>query len=143
MRSERSRKVVEKIYAAAGTVDEMPSTLPKSKLGKAVGYVFRQREPLEVCLDDPRIEIHNNDAERDLRHIAVGRNNWMVFASQRGGEVASRLYSLVLSCKRAGVDPEEYLEDVLVRVSKTPHKKLSTLTPWAWAKERRDGTTAS
>jgi len=82
--------------------------VPKSKLGKALGYLFNQRPQLEIFLEDPRIEIHNNDAERDLRHVVVGRNNWLAFASPRGGEVASRLYSLVLSCKHAGVDPEAY-----------------------------------
>ena len=54
-----------------------------------------------------------------------------------GGEVASRLYSLVLSCKHAGADPEAYLEDVLVRVSTTPAREIASLTPWAWAKTRQ------
>jgi len=52
------------------------STLPKSKLGKALGYLHSQRAPLSVFLEDPRIPIHNNDSERDLRHLAIGRNNW-------------------------------------------------------------------
>jgi transposase len=137
VRPQRSARVIERLYAVAGHVDDKPSTLPKSKLGKALGYLFNQRRPLEVFLEDPRIEIHNNDAERDLRHVVVGRNNWMVFASPRGGEVACRLYSLVLSCKHAGVDPEAYIEDVLVRVSTTPASQVASLTPWAWAKERQ------
>lgn len=65
--------------------------------------------------------------------MVVDRNNWMVFASQHGGEVASRLYSIVLSCKHAGVDPEAYIEDVLMRVSTTPASEVASLTPWAWA----------
>lgn len=133
VRARLSRKVIERTYAAAGEVDAMPSTLPKSKLGKALGYLFNQEDELAVFLVDPRIEIHNNDAERDLRHVVVGRNNWMVFASQRGGEVASRLYSIVLSCKHADVDPEAYIEDVLMRVSTTPASEVASLTPWAWA----------
>ncbi len=62
----------------------------------------------------------------------------MLFASPRGGEVASRLYSLVLSCKHAGADPEAYVEDVLVRVSTTPASQVAALTPWAWAAARQD-----
>ena len=131
VRSKLGRRIVERIYAATDEVLARRGTLPKSKLGKALRYLFNQREPLEVFLADPRIEIHNNDAERDLRHVIVGRNNWMVFASPRGGEVASRLYSLVLSCKHAGIDPEAYLEDVLVRVSEVTD--AARLTPWAWA----------
>ena len=128
---------MDAIYAESGRLEGLRSTLPKAKLGKALGYLFNQRRQLEVFLEDPRIEIHNNDAERDLRHVVVGRNNWMVFASRRGAEVASRLYSLVLSCKHAGIDPEAYIEDVLVRVSTTPDKEIATLTPWGWAKAPR------
>ncbi len=137
IRAKRSHAVIARIYRAAETVEAKRSTLPKSKLGKAIGYLFNQKDPLTVFLDDPRIEIHNNDSERDLRHIVVGRNNWLAFASPRGGEVASRLYSLVLSCKHAGADPAAYLEDVLQRVSTTPAREIAALTPWAWAKARR------
>ena len=73
-----------------------------------------------------------NDAERNLRHVVTGRKNWLVFASERGGEVACRLYSLMLSCRRNGVDPEAYLADVLMAVATTPASDIETLTPWAW-----------
>ena len=85
---------------------------------------------------DPRLPIHNNDSERDLRHVAVGRKNWLVFASPRGGEVACRLYSLVLSCKQCGADPEAYLEDALMKVATTPASEVASLTPWAWQAAR-------
>jgi len=143
VRARLSRRVIGRIYRAADELMARRSTLPKSKLGKALGYIFNQRGPLEVFLEDPRIEIHNNDAERDLRHIIVGRNNWMVFASPRGGEVASRLYSLMLSCKHAGVDPQAYIEDVLMRVSTTPAREIASLTPWAWATAHQAAVTAS
>ena len=102
-------------------------------LAKALKYLSNQAEPLSVSVDDPRLPIHNNDAERDLRHIAVGRKNWLVFASERGGAVASRLYSLILSCKESSVDPEAYLADVLDRVSSTSAADIAQLTPWGWA----------
>ena len=98
-----------------------------------------QRLALAVFLGDPRLPIHNNDSERDLRHLAVGRKNWLVFGSQRGGEVACRLYSLVLSCKQCGADPEAYLEDVLMRVAVTPASEIASLTPWAWQAARTEG----
>lgn len=137
VRTRLSRRMIERIYTDAGELSDKRSTLPKSKLGRALGYLFNQRSELTVFLEEPRVEIHNNDAERDLRHVIVGRNNWMVFASPRGGEVASRLYSLVLSCKHAGVDPQAYIEDVLVRVSTTPASEIASLTPWAWAQARK------
>ncbi len=132
--------VIREIYARAADLWDRRSTLPKSRLGKALRYLFHQRRPLTVLLDEPRIPIHNNDTERDLRHVAVGRSNWLVFASPKGGAVASRLYSLVLSCKRAGVNPEAYLADVLKRVSTTPAGEIATLTPWAWKQAQEDAS---
>ena len=106
---------------------------------KAVRYAINQRNPLLAHLDRGRLPIHNNDTERDLRHVVTGRKNWMMFASEKGGRVAARLYSLVMSCKLAGVNVEEYLRDVLVAVSETPASRIAELTPWAWARERRAG----
>lgn len=136
VREQRSAKLVEIIFARAEELSRQRSTLPKSQLGKALVYLDRQRRPLSTFLADPRIPIHNNDEERDLRHLAVGRNNWQIFASERGGHVACRLYSLVLSCKQAGVDPERYIEDVLGRLSTTKASDIASLTPWAWAATR-------
>lgn len=89
--TRHSAKIVKQIYARANELSLERSMLPKGQLGKALVYLDRQRGPLSTFLDDPRIPIHNNDEERDLRHIAIGRNNRQIFASQRGGEVACRL----------------------------------------------------
>jgi hypothetical protein len=86
---------------------------------------------------DDRIPIHNNDEERDLRHLKLGKKNWQILGSERGGAVACRLYSLVLSCKQAGVDPQAYIEDVLGRLSTTKASDIAQLTPWEWAAERK------
>ena len=136
VRVRRSRQLVETIFERAHELSRQRSTLPKSQLGKALVYLDRQRGPLSTFLKDTRIPIHNNDEERDLRHLAVGRKNWLVFASERGGAVACRLYSLMLSCKQAGVDPERYIEDCLGRLSTTKASDIASLTPWAWAAAR-------
>jgi len=138
-RAEHSTVIVAAIYTEVERLERLRSTLPKSKLGKALGYLQSQRQPLSVFLDDPRLPIHNNDSERDLRHLAVGRKNWLVFGSQRGGEVACRLYSLMLSCKQCGANPEAYLADVLMKVATTPASEIATLTPWAWAARQSNG----
>lgn len=137
VRARVSSRIVERIYVAAKVLDSARSTLPKSKLGKALKYLFNQRAPLAVFLEDARVPIHNNDAERDLRHVVTGRKNWLVFGSKRGGEVACRLYSLMLSCRQNGVDPEAYLADVLMAVATTPASEIASLTPWAWGSRHR------
>jgi transposase len=136
VRCARSVRVVEQIHAVVTDLTGRRATLPKSQLGKALAYLDNQRAELAIFLDDPRIPIHNNATERDVRHLAVGRNNWMIFASRRGGEVGCRLYSLILSCRHAGVDPQAYVEDVLSLVSTTPASQIESLTPWAWALSR-------
>jgi transposase len=143
VRETRSRAAWAWLYREVEALRAAPSTLPKSKLGKALGYLDRQRDPLATFLGDPRIPIHNNDTERDLRHLAVGRKNWLVFGSPRGGQVACRLYSLMLSCKQAGVDPELYIEDLLAKVGTTPHSEIASLTPWAWQAARAAADTTA
>lgn len=137
VRNRSSGRLVERIHEAAARLVEKRSILPKSKLGKGLTYLANQREALRVFLDDPRVPVHNNDEERDLRHIVTGRKNWLVFASQRGGEVACRLYSLILSCIQCGANPEAYIEDVLMAVATTPMSQIASLTPWAWVEAQQ------
>jgi len=105
-------------------------------------HLINQREPLTALLRHGKIPIHNNDTERDLRHVVTGRRNWLIFGSERGGEVAARLYSLVMSCKLNGIDVEAYLEDALSLIATTPASRIATLTPWGWAAEREATRTA-
>jgi transposase len=88
-------------------------------------------------LTEPRIPIHNNDSERDIRHAVLGRKNWQVFASPKGGDIAARMYTLVLSAKLAGINVLEYIEDVLRRFAENPRRDPAPLTPWAWAAARQ------
>ena len=97
------------------------------------GPCGRHRGPLAVCVDDAALEIHNNDAERALRHVVTGRKNWMFFGCQKGGEVAARLFSLISSCKAMEINPETYLVDVIAAIDTTPASKIEVLTPWARA----------
>ncbi len=73
-----------------------------------------------------------------MRHVVTGRKNWLVFASPKGGEVACRLISLMLSCRQNGVNPEAYIADVLMAVATTPSSKIASLTPWAWGAARKN-----
>lgn len=143
VRDRVSRRVLRQLYEVVFALDEDPTVAGGSKLRTAVTYVINQREPLTALLRDARIPIHNNDTERDLRHVVTGRKNWLIFGSPRGGEVAGRLYSLVMSCKFAGVAPDDYLEDVLSLISTTKASDIATLTPWGWAAARASTTTTA
>ena len=135
-RNQQSRSILEQLFEEAFVLDADASIPRGSRLQKAVTYLINQRAALLAHLQHGEIPIHNNDTERDLRHVAVGRKNWMIFGSQRGGEVAARLYSLALSCKLNGVDVQAYLEDALGLVGTTPASEIAKLTPWGWAAEQ-------
>ena len=104
-------------------------TLPKSPLGQALTYVFNQWEALNRYLEDGDLSIDNNEAERALRCVAVGRKNWLFAGSPEGGKRAAILYSLVASCKRHKIDPFYYLRDVIRRVNTHPMSRIRELLP--------------
>jgi hypothetical protein len=117
--------------------------LPKSPMGRALHYCINQWEALERYVEDGRLSIDNNAAERALRAVAVGRKNWVIVGSDRGGRTAAVLYSLVMTCKAIGVQPVTYLRDVLLRINQCSDVKK--LTPHGWkehfareVEERRD-----
>lgn len=74
----------------------------------------------------------NNAAERALRAIAVGRKNWTFAGSDRGGERAAALYTLIETAKLNDIDPHAWLADVLARIAETPAQRMSDLLPWNW-----------
>ncbi len=132
VRGRLSRRMLKETYEVIFALDEDPKVTSGSQLGKAVKYAINQRGPLTALLRHGEIPIHNNDTERDLRHVVTGRKNWLIFGSQRGGEVAGRLYSLVMSSKLAGINVSDYLEDALSLISTTPASEIAMLTPWGW-----------
>jgi transposase len=137
VRERHGARLVKQIFGAAQALSVERATLPKSPPGKARVDLDRQRGPLSAFLAGPRIPIHNNDQQRDLRHVAIGQDNWQILGSESGRQVACRMYSLVLSCKQARVDPHAYLEDALGRISTAKASDIATLTPWAWAAARK------
>ncbi|MFT5200191.1 MAG: transposase [Planctomycetota bacterium] len=104
-------------------------------MGKAFTYLNNQWETLIQSMEDGRIAIHNNSCERAIRSLAIGRENWLFAGSVRGGEAAAILFTLVESCKLAGVSPEDYFRDVLIRVRSQPLERMAELLPAAWSNE--------
>src|SRR5215212_3624367 len=92
----------------------------KAEIGKAIGYALNHWAALTRFLGDGRICMSNNAAERALRGIAVGRRNWTFAGSDRGGERAAAIYTLIETCKLNGVDPQAWLADVLARLPDVP-----------------------
>ena len=106
--------------------------LPKSVAGQAVAYALKNWAALTRYLEDGDLSIDNNAAERSLRGIAVGRNNWTFFGSDNGGKTAAVLRSFVMSCERVKVEPWAWFHDVLTRISDHPITKLGELLPHCW-----------
>jgi hypothetical protein len=126
---------------ASGVADDgspLPAgpVLPKSPLGMAINYCLGNWKALTRYASDGKLEIDNNASERDLRPVAIGRNNYTFFGSDNGGRTAAVLYSLIASAKRHGLDPFVYLRDVLARISDHPSNKLHELLPDQWKMAR-------
>lgn len=132
-RVEQSAPIMERFKAWLDEQRADGSVLPKSAIGKAIRYALNQWQPLSAYLTDGRLPIHNNDTERDLRRLTIGRKNWLFIGSEAGGEVASRLYTLTASALRHNLDLWAYLNDVLRRLV-GGEADVAALLPGAWAK---------
>jgi len=96
-------------------------------------FGLKRWETFTRFLGDGRICLTNNAAERGLRGIALGRKAWLSAGSDRGGERAVAMYSLIVTAKLNDVDPRAWLADVLARIADHPASRLDELLPWHWA----------
>ena len=108
----------------------MPKLSQKSDTTAAVKYALSRWEALTRYADDGRLEIDNNAAERALRAVALGRENYLFAGSDAGGERAATLYSLIGTAKLNGLDPEGYLREVLARIADHAINRITELLPW-------------
>jgi transposase len=104
-------------------------------LVKASNYMLKRWAAFTLFLEDGRVCLSNNAAERGLRGIALGRKSWLFCGSDRGGERAAAMYGLIVTAKMNGVDPQAWLADVLARIAAHPAHRLDELLPWNWAKQ--------
>ena len=105
-----------------------------AKVAKAIDYLLSPDHwsGFTRFLDDGRVCLINNAAERSLRAVALGRKSWLFVGSERGGQCAAFMYSLIGTAKLNGIDPQAWLADVIARISDTPVSRLPELLPWAW-----------
>ncbi len=104
-------------------------------LAKACLYMLRRWDAFTRFLDDGRVCLTNNAAERALRCIPLGRKAWLFCGSDRGGQRAAILYTLIQTARLNDVDPQAWLADVLARIAEHPVQKLGELLPWNWRKD--------
>ena len=107
-----------------------------AEVAKAMDYMLKRWPAFTRFLDDGRICLSNNAAERSLRGIALGRKAWLFAGSERGGERAAIMYTLIQTAKLNNIDPQAWLADVLARIADHPMNDLAALLPWRWAAER-------
>ena len=104
----------------------------RNDVAKAMDYMLKRWSAFTRFLDDGRICLSNNAAERALRGIALGRKSWLFCGSDRGGDRAAMMYSLIVTAKMNDVDPQAWLADVLARIAAHPAQRLDELLPWNW-----------
>jgi len=114
-----------------------------AEVAKAIDYMLKRWASFSRFLDDGRICLTNNAAERALRGIALGRKAWLFAGSDRGGERAAAVYSLIVSAKLNDVDPRAWLANVLARIADHPALRLHELLPWHWPRLSQDRSLAA
>ncbi len=110
----------------------LTAVLPKSAIGKAIGYMLGQWSKLEKYVSDGRLEIDNNLVENAIRPVALGRKNYLFAGSHEGAKRAAMIYTLVATAKLHQVEPFAYLSDILRRLPDHPINKIAELLPQNW-----------
>ncbi len=131
VRQRLSRPVIEELQVY---MQEQLARLSRGHdLTKAFNYILKRWTSFTRFLEDGRVCLSNNAAERGLRGLALGRKSWMFCGSDRGGQRAAAMYSLIVTAKMNGIDPQAWLADVLARIATHPAHRIDELLPWRWS----------
>jgi transposase len=130
VRQEHSRPLVGELQTWLR--GERAKVSKHNDTGKAIDYLLKRWDAFTRFLDDGRLCLSNNAAERELRAVAVGRKNWTFAGSDEGGRRAAAIYTLIATAKLNDVDPQAWLADVLDRLPDHPVKRIDDLLPWNW-----------
>lgn len=131
-RVEHAKPVVERLFAWAEQQISDAAFLPTNPLTKALGYLLERRAGLEVYLADPEVPIDTNHLERALRVIPMGRKNFLFAWTEVGAKYVGIFQSLLVTCRMQGINPYDYLVDVLQRINEHPASEVHLLTPRLW-----------
>jgi transposase len=130
VRQAESRPLVDDLHAFMSA--QLPRLARGHDLAKAINYMLKRWPAFTLFLEDGRVCMSNNAAERSLRGVALGRKSWLFCGSDRGGQRAAAMYSLIVTAKMNRVDPQAWLADVLARIASHPAHRLDELLPWNW-----------
>ena len=136
VRAWQSRPVLVRLRRALEMIRRR--VLPKSLLGQAIDYTLSRWEALTRYLDDGRLEIDNNLCENAIRPTAIGKKNFLFIGHPEAGQRSAVIYSVLGSCRRLGINPAEYLQDLFERLPKAKTSEIKSLTPAAWLKAKRE-----
>ncbi len=131
-RQQHSAPVVAAFFAWLLQQQQDPTLLPSEAFTQAMRYALAHRAKFEVFLDQPEVALDTNHLERALRPIPLGRKNWNFCWTELGAKQVGIIQSLLITCKLHGVDPYDYLVDVLQRVDQHPASRVHELTPRLW-----------
>ncbi len=135
VRAWQSRPVLVRLRRALEIIRRR--VLPKSLLGQAIDYTLSRWEALTRYGDDGRLEIDNNLCENAIRPTALGKKNFLFIGHPEAGQRSAVIYSVLGSCRRLGINPAEYLQDLFERLPKAKTSEIKSLTPAAWLKAKR------
>ena len=130
IRQEKSKPILDEMKTWLD--EQLPALLPKSLIGKSVHYMKGHWDRLEAYISDGCLEIDNNLVENEIRPVALGRKNYMFAGSHDGARRAALLYTIVANAKLQGIEPFNYLRDVLRRISDYPVKQIEDLMAENW-----------
>jgi transposase len=140
LRQEKSVPILAKIKA--WLVLEQQLVLPRSPMAAAINYTLNQWDALCRYTQQGWLNIDNNAAERALKRVAIGRKNWLFAGNDDAAANHARLYTLIASAQRHGLDPQAYLTSVLAKISSAPLSEVNQFLPDVWnADDQRESTT--
>ncbi|RKI24084.1 IS66 family transposase [Corallococcus sp. AB004] len=134
LRTQHSAPVLDALRAWMEA--QAPLHPPKGPMGQALSYARKQWDALTRFVHDERLPLDNNRSESALRKAALGRKNFLFVGHEAAGENLAGLYALVATCEANGVNPEDYLADVLLRVQTHPNSRIGELLPHEWKRRR-------
>ena len=136
VRQTRTRPLAEDFKAWSEA--QLGRVSGKSALAKAFRYALRRWPSFTLFLEDGRVAIDNNPAERAIKPVVIGRKNWLFAGADAGGETLAEAMTIIESAKLSGHDPEAYLSDILARIGDHKINRLDELLPWNWVPQSKE-----
>ena len=131
LRKEKSLPVLNELEK---WLNEHSNEPPSTPIGKAIAYTLSRWKKLTIYIDHPFLEIDNNLVENAIRPTVLGRKNYLFSGSHESAQRTAMFYSFIGSCKMNGINPQEWLMDVLIKLPETKSSELHTLLPNYWKK---------